>query len=115
MGTAERRLKIMKLLCKRRYETMSNLAEEFGVSIRTIKRDIDELTFLMPLYAKSGRYGGGVYVKEDYTLDRMYMTTQEIELLIKVKKMTEDRLSTKENKLFENIIESYTKSSVKNF
>ena len=69
----------------------------------------------MPLYVKTGRYEGGVYVDDGYTMDRMYMTTQEIELLIKVKKMTEDRLSTKENRLFENIIKSYTKSSVKNF
>lgn len=115
MGTAERRLEIMKLLCKRRYEKMSNLAEEFGVSIRTIKRDIDELSFLMPLYVKSGRHEGGVYVKEDYSMDRMYMTVKEIELLIKVKKLTEDKLSTDENSLFEYIITSYSKPLIKIF
>ncbi len=113
MGTAERRVEIMKLLCRRRYETMPNLAAEFSVSIRTIKRDIDELTFLMPLYVKSGRYDGGVYVNEDYTMDRMYMTDSEIELLIKVKKITQDKLSCDENNLFENIIKSYTKPFVR--
>ena len=109
MGTAERRLEIMKLLCKRRYETMSNLSDEFGVSIRTIQRDIDELTFLMPLYVKSGRYGGGVYVDKDYTMDKMYMTTDEINLLIKVQKMTSDKLSKSENTLFDQIIKTYSK------
>lgn len=109
MGTAERRLEIMKLLCKRRYETMSNLAEEYSVSIRTIKRDIDELTFLMPLYIKSGRYYGGVYVDEDYTMDRMYMTSEEIDLLVKVEKISAGKLSNKENELFEHIIKSYSK------
>lgn len=110
MGTAERRLEIMKLLCKRRYETMSNLSDEFGVSVRTIQRDIDELTFLVPLYVKSGRYGGGVYVDKDYTMDRMYMTTNEINLLIKVRKMTSDKLSKSENTLFDQIIKTYSKN-----
>lgn len=115
MGTVERRLKIMRLLCKRRYETMQNLAEEFNVSIRTIKRDIDELTFLMPLYVKSGRHDGGVYVDKDYTMDRMYMTEEEIELLNRVKIMTMDKLSEKENNLFDYIIKYYTNPISKYF
>ena len=85
MGTAERRVELMKLLCKRRYETMSNLAAEFGVSIRTIKRDIDELGSFIPLVTKSGRYDGGVYVMEDYRWDKAYMSAEEIELLTKIK------------------------------
>lgn len=109
MGTSERRLEIMKLLCKRRYETMPNLAEEFSVSIRTIKRDIDELTFLMPLYIKSGRHDGGVYVDDNYTMDRMYMTDEEISLLNKLKIIAEDKLSSRENSLLEFIIKSYSK------
>ena len=109
MGTAERRLEIMKLLCKRRYETMANLSQEFGVSFRTIQRDIDELTFLMPLYIKSGRYEGGIYVDEAYTMDRMYMRAEEINLLVKVKKLVSDKLSKNENNLFDYIIKSYSK------
>lgn len=113
MGTAERRIEIMKLLCRKRHETMSNLAAEFNVSIRTIKRDVNELTFLMPIYVKSGRYDGGVYVNEDYTMDRMYMTAEEIKLLIKVKKITQEKLSCKEKDLLEHIIKSYTKPLVR--
>lgn len=109
MGTAERRIEIMKLLCKRRYETMSVLAEEFGVSIRTINRDIYELTFLMPLYVKSGRYDGGVYVAEDYTMDRMYMSIEEINLLIKIKTIVLDKLSKEEIEILNYIIKSYSK------
>ena len=115
MGTAERRLEIMKLLCKRRHETIPALAEEFNVSVRTIQRDINELTFLMPLYVRSGRYNGGVYVDENYIMDKMYMTAQEIELLTKVKEMTKKKNSKKENNLFEHIIKSYTKPFIKNF
>ena len=92
---------------------MANLSQEFGVSIRTIKRDIDELTFLMPIYIKRGKYDGGIYVIEDYTMDRMYMTAEQINLLIKVKKLVSDKLSENENGLFDYIIKSFSKSIVK--
>lgn len=69
MGTAERRLKLMSLLCKRRHETMSNLATEFGVSVRTIQRDIDEISDMVPVYVKTGRYEGGVYMMDGYSSD----------------------------------------------
>lgn len=49
MGPNERRLEIIKILCSRRQETMSNLAHEFEVSIRTIKRDIDTLSLSYPI------------------------------------------------------------------
>ena len=43
MGTAERRLEILKYLCRYRRATMPKLAEKFGVSVRTIQRDILEI------------------------------------------------------------------------
>ena len=54
----------MKLLCRRRSETIRNLAFEFEVSERTIRRDIDILSLNEPIYTQVGRYGGGVYVEE---------------------------------------------------
>lgn len=111
MGTAERRLEIMKYLCRKRHATMSFLAEKFGVSVRTIQRDIFELTFMMPLDTKAGKYGGGVYVVGDYTMDRAYMTPEEISLLIRVKSISESKLSTEENFLFEKIIGNYRRPS----
>lgn len=41
---------------------------EFEVSERTISRDIEELSLTKPIYTKSGRYGGGVYILP-YTKD----------------------------------------------
>ena len=40
----ERRQKILEILCVRRQETMENLAQQFNVTIRTIRNDIEELT-----------------------------------------------------------------------
>lgn len=59
MGTAERRLEILKILCRRRHKTMRNLASEFGVSVRTVKRDIEVLSITEPVYTRFGKYGGG--------------------------------------------------------
>ena len=69
MGTAERRTEIMRVLFRRRYEKISNLAEEFGVSTRTILRDIEVLSISEPIYTQCGRYGGGVYVSSGQTCE----------------------------------------------
>lgn len=111
MGTAERRLEVLKYLCQKRHATMPELAEKFGVSVRTIHRDIYEIeaTFHAPLDVKCGKYDGGVYVIGDYSFDRAYMRDEELALLSKVKNMVQNRLSDKENKLFTQIIQAYTK------
>lgn len=84
MGTAERRQKIMQILSMRRHETASNLAREFGVSTRTIRRDIEILSLTEPIYTQSGRYLGGIYIVDGYNLGHLYMTDDEITILSKV-------------------------------
>lgn len=67
MGVAERRNAMIKALYKREYDTVHNLAEEFGVSERTIRRDVEELSLYEPIYTMQGRYGGGVYMLKSKT------------------------------------------------
>ena len=52
---------ILAIMCERRYETMANLASEFSVDRRTIRRDIEILALSFPLYTTKGT-GGGVYI-----------------------------------------------------
>lgn len=112
MGAAERRNAILKALCRRRYETISNLATEFDVSERTIRRDIEILSFTEPIYTQSGR-NGGVYVVDGYRMDRMYMSEEEAGLLCKIR----DTAATKstglllpgEFEILERMIHTYTK------
>ena len=113
MGTAERRLEILKYLCKYRRATMPQLAEMFGVSVRTIQRDILEIeaTFHVPLDVRCGKYDGGVFVVGDYSFDRAYMHDEELELLSKIHGMVKQKLTKKENTLFLRIINTYTKSA----
>ena len=111
MGTAERRLEILKYLCKYRRATMPRLAEIFGVSIRTIQRDILEIesTFHVPLDVRCGKYDGGIYVIGDYSFDRVYMHDDELALLSKVQKLVKSQLTDGENSLLSQIIKNYTK------
>lgn len=116
MGTAERRYEIMKLLCRRRHETINNMAFEFGVSSRTIQRDIDALSRTEPLFTRGGRYGGGVYVIEGYSMTRMYMTKAELDVLKKLYIAADENatlLTTDEKNLLERLISQYSKPKTK--
>lgn len=113
VGASERRAEIMRILCRRRHETVSRLAEEFGVSTRTIQRDIVTLSLSEPIYTLCGRYEGGVYVTEGYVKDRMYMTESEIAVLRKLASFAESRseclLAPEEFSELAGIISLYTK------
>src|SRR5512136_2552474 len=66
---ADRLLALMLLLQTRGKMTAQALAEELGVSRRTILRDVDALSFAgIPVYSEGG-HGGGI------TLDEHYRTT----------------------------------------
>lgn len=54
-----RRLEIMRTLDSRTKFTARQLAERFGVSLRTIQRDLDYLQQMgVPLYSEVGIHGG---------------------------------------------------------
>lgn len=116
MGATERRYEIMKILCRRRYTTMGNLASEFGVSQRTIQRDIECLSRTEPIYTQFGKYGGGVYIVEGYSMDRMYMTDLELGVLQKLYIAAVENpslLTEDEQKVLKLLILQYSKPKVK--
>ena len=112
MGTAERRYQLMRILCRRRYETIRNLASEFGVSMRTIQRDIEALSRSEAIYTQFGKYGGGVYVVEGYSWDRMYMTDSELDVLQKLYIAVDENqslLTNDEKNILRLLISQYSK------
>lgn len=116
-GTTERRLKIIRTLSQRRHETIPNLAFEFSVTERTILRDIDEISDIIPIYCKQGRYEGGVYVDKDYSMDKAYMSKEEVALLRKIIIFLKDNqvgfLNVEEENMFEQIINDYSIPTLK--
>lgn len=109
VANAERWMSIMKDLCQMRFATMSYFAEKYNVSTKTIQRDMYSISRLMPIEIKQGRNIGGIYVLYDYTMDKAYMTDQQIKLLLKIKDITLKELTEKEKAQFDYIITSYTK------
>ncbi len=80
MKAYERRQEIIRVLCKRRYETIDNLAFEYGVSRRTIRYDIEELAVSHPIVTVQGN-GGGVKVLDDYYLGKECLKPNQQNLL----------------------------------
>ena len=90
---------------------MPMLAEMFSVSVRTIVRDIDELSLMIPIINKAGRYGGGVRVIDSYTWDKSYMSREDILLLKKIKEVAVENkeiLKNDEILRLDRIIKTYT-------
>lgn len=111
LGTAERRKEIMIALCHRRHDTINNLALEFGVSAKTIRRDIEVLSLSEPIYTKAGRYGGGIYVMDGYYSNKLYMTNEESKVLKKILDFVSSQgiLNSNEMQILRHIIDKYTK------
>ena len=63
---------------------MDNLASEFGVSEKTIRRDVEELMCSYPIETIRGRYGGGVKVSDWYRPTRNILCSEQIALLKKL-------------------------------
>lgn len=76
-----RRQEIFEMLCDERHITMDCLANRFNVTRRTIITDITELSLHYPVYTIAGRYGGGVYIANDFKLDKDYLTSEQEKVL----------------------------------
>ena len=77
-----RLLEITFILLNKGNTTARELAEKFGVSTRTIYRDIDELSSAgVPVYTNKGS-GGGISLLENYVLNRSLITEHERDSLL---------------------------------
>lgn len=73
----DRLIQIVFLLLSRDNLTAKQLAEELGVSTRTIYRDINILSVAgIPITSQKG-YGGGLSLLQGFSLDKSYFTQAE--------------------------------------
>ena len=87
MTATERRKEILRILIARRYETMTVLAFELGVSSRTIRSDIVKLTEEYPINTARGNKGG-VSLPNDYHPCKNILTykqEQALEIMVNIK------------------------------
>lgn len=117
MTVEERRQKIIKILYRRGHETISNLAQELGVSERTVLRDIYLLSEQEPIYTQTGRYSGGVYIMPEYYPSAFYFKDHELQTLHQIIVIVEEHCrEDAENSLlkqFRDLIANYTKPKYK--
>ncbi len=72
-----RLFEITSILLNRRTVTAAELAERFGVSVRTIYRDIDVLSASgVPVYTTQGA-GGGISLLEEYSVNRALLSDDD--------------------------------------
>ncbi|MBS7578244.1 MULTISPECIES: YafY family protein [unclassified Enterococcus] len=77
-----RHFKIIYHLLSQQKTTAYELAKLLEVSPRTIYRDIDVLSSLeIPIYAEAGR-NGGIYLLDNYVLDRVLLSKEEQQTLL---------------------------------
>ena len=88
MNTVHRRIEIINILIIRRHTTASELAQEFGVSVRTIQYDIQALSPVYPIYTKQGE-NGGIFIRDDYKPYVNSLSPIELQVLQELLEMTD--------------------------
>lgn len=81
MDAFTRRINILFILSRRRYETISTLAHECQVSFNTICHDISLLSMKFPIETRQGN-GGGVYVVDDWYFGDKYLNPDQEQFLL---------------------------------
>lgn len=111
-----RLFEIIYILLEKENVTAKELAEHFGVSIRTIYRDIDVLSRSnIPIYTNQGK-GGGINLLDNFVLDKSLISEDEQnqilfalqsleKLNVNNEKMLLDKMSILFNKATRNWIE----------
>lgn len=105
-GPIERRLAILERLCERRYDKIRNLAREFNVSERTMRRDIQYLSISYPIYTMTGNetQGGGVHVVEGYHMRRKYLNPHQEKML----EALSEKVSEEERRVIYEILDTFS-------
>ena len=77
-----RLFRLLYYVLSKRKVTASQLADHYEVSIRTIYRDIDNLSSVgIPIYATQGK-GGGIEISRDFILNQSLLSQEEKEQIM---------------------------------
>ena len=88
MNTTDRRMEIVNILIVRRRTTANELAEEFGVTTRTIRNDIQALSPGFPIYTQQGG-AGGIFIEEGYKPYINTLSSDELNTLCEIYRQSE--------------------------
>lgn len=104
----ERRQQLLEAISDRRTERIENLAVEFGVSRRTIERDILVLSCSYPIVTVQGG-AGGVRAMDGWYVSRRYLNDDQEALL----RSLMPGLQPEQQETMQRILSAFAKPSVK--
>ena len=81
----ERQGAILNFLFRKRYATEKELAEMFGVSERTIRKDIAAIVCILPVKTVRGRYNSGVWFEDWFVPDANTLSSKQEGLLTRLR------------------------------
>jgi len=102
MTVADRRMEVISILVVSGHATAKELAQEFGVTRRTILHDVSVLSYGYPVYTKPGE-GGGIFIMDSYKPYNNTLTPIEQERL---KKMY-DAAEGEDKEILKRILKKY--------
>ena len=91
MNATERRQAILDALVLRREDTVENLAHEFNVGEKTIRRDVEKLSLSYPIETVRGRYGGGIKLATWYRPYRRTLAPEQSDAIRKAAQFLEGK------------------------
>ena len=106
-STTDRRQMILEHLLDNRHATRKELADKFGVSTRTIERDIIVLSCSYPIDTQQGG-GGGIFIADGYRLGMKYLTEEQLTLLVKIS----NSLKREEFDIMNSIIKTFKRPNI---
>ena len=107
MRSSERQAQLRSVLLARREDTAANLAAEFGVSERTIYRDIGELVLSLPVETVRGRYGGGVRLSDWFHPAGRYLAPEQECAIRRAAEVVGDRLNPRERQALLSVLTQF--------
>lgn len=102
MTAADRRMEIISILVVSGHATSRELAQEFGVTRRTILHDVSALSYGYPIYTKPGE-GGGIFIMDSYKPYNNTLTPCEQEKLLKMY----DAAEGEEKEILKRVLKKY--------
>lgn len=85
-------LMILQILLREQSTTQMKIAEEVGVSVRTVSRHLDQLTVNgVPITTKTGK-NGGIYIDKQYKFNSQFLNDEDIKTLFALMEVGENIL-----------------------
>ena len=108
-----RLFEIIYILLNRKLTTAKELAEHFGVSQRTIYRDVDILSLAgIPVYTEKGK-GGGISLLPDFVLNKSILSkTEQNEILSALQGLSSVK-TTETDQVLKKLSAVFNKSTVR--